>query len=103
LNTIIKDQMSSTSLARRISWKQAGLLFLIALALWLPRGFGLDRFVATDEVAWLWRSANFYYALGQRDPTAVKVNRSPGLVTMWVNTAAFLIEFPEYRGLVRGC
>jgi hypothetical protein len=82
--------------------RRALLLAVILLALWLPRGLELDRFVATDEVAWLWRSANFYYALGQRDFAATDLNRSPGVVTMWVDTIAYLVEFPQYRGLGQG-
>lgn len=82
--------------------RRAFLLAVILLALWLPRGLELDRFVATDEVAWLWRSANFYYALGQRDFAATDLNRSPGVVTMWVITLAYLVEFPQYRGLGQG-
>lgn len=81
---------------------RALLLAVVLLALWLPRGLDLDRFVATDEVAWLWRSANFYYALGQRDFAATDLNRSPGVVTMWVDTIAYLVEFPQYRGLGQG-
>jgi 4-amino-4-deoxy-L-arabinose transferase-like glycosyltransferase len=83
-------------------WCSILLLGLIALAIWLPRAFALDKFVATDEVAWLWRSANFYYSLGQRDFAATNFNRSPGVVTMWLETAAFLLEFPEYRGFGQG-
>jgi 4-amino-4-deoxy-L-arabinose transferase-like glycosyltransferase len=75
---------------------------IVASAIWLPRAFGLDRFVATDEVVWLWRSANFYYALGQRDFDATYTTTHPGVVTMWVETAAFLLKFPEYRGFGQG-
>ena len=78
------------------------LLGLVALAIWLPRAFALDRFTATDEVVWIWRSANFYYSLGQRDFAATYINASPGVVNMWVETIAFLLEFPEYRGFGQG-
>lgn len=81
---------------------EACILLIIGLAIWLPRGFGLDRFVTTDEVAWLWRSANFYYALGQRNFAATDLNRSPGVVTMWVDAAAYLVKFPAYRGFGQG-
>jgi hypothetical protein len=84
------------------TWGQVALLLLVALAIALPRLFALDRFVATDEVAWLVRSGNFYYALGQRDFAATDLNRSPGVVTMWVETVAFLLDFPTYRGLGQG-
>ena len=75
---------------------------MLGIVFWLPRGLRLDSFVATDEVAWLWRSANFYYLLGQRDFSATYLNKSPGVVTMWVGTAAFLKELPEYRGFGQG-
>lgn len=84
------------------SGKHLALLLLVAFTIWLPRWFDLDRFVATDEVAWLPRAANFYYALGQRDFAATNINSSPGVVTMWINTLAFLLEFPQYRGYGQG-
>ncbi|MBW8011847.1 MAG: phospholipid carrier-dependent glycosyltransferase [Chloroflexi bacterium] len=86
----------------KFTFRDFGLFLLFAIIFWLPRGFKLDQFVATDETAWLFRSANFYYALGQRDFAATNLNSSPGVVTMWVGTAAFLIEYPEYRGLGQG-
>ncbi|MFM8322510.1 MAG: hypothetical protein ACKOC5_16475 [Chloroflexota bacterium] len=82
--------------------KKALLLLCVGLAIWIPRAFGLNRYVLTDEVVWLWRSANFYYGLGQRDFTIASRNMSPGVVTMWANTAAFLVRFPEYRGYGQG-
>ena len=75
------------------------IVILLVLAIWLPRGFSLDKFVSTDEIPWLVRSANFYFALGRDDYKRTFQNGTPGVTTMWVNTAAFLIEHPEYRGL----
>jgi len=83
-------------------WTAILLFVILAALIWLPRGMSLDRFVTSDEVPWLWRSANFYYALGQRDFAATYLNRSPGVITMWVETAAMLLEFPEYRGFGQG-
>jgi hypothetical protein len=77
-------------------------ILLIALAVWLPRGLDLDRFVTTDETPWLMRSANFYYALGQRDFAKTDQGLNPGVTTMWVNSAAFLWIAPEYRGFGQG-
>jgi hypothetical protein len=82
--------------------KKSLLVLFLALAIWLPRGFSLERFVSTDEIAWLVRSANFYYALGQRDFEGTFQNGHPGVTTMWVNTIAFLIEHPEYRWVGQG-
>lgn len=94
--------MTTSPRSHRSPWFSIALLGIVALAIWLPRAFGLDRFVATDEVVWLWRSANFYYALGQRDFGATYITTHPGVITMWVETAAFLLDFPEYRGLGQG-
>lgn len=85
-----------------VHWRQIILLAVLVLLVWLPRGFGLDKFVATDEVAWLPRAANFYYDLSQRDFESSFRNPSPGLITLWVGTSAFLLEFPEYRGFGQG-
>jgi hypothetical protein len=68
----------------------------------LSRIFELDSFVATDEVAWFNRSANFYYALGQREFADTYRNVSVAVFTMWINTFAFLLKFPMYRGLGQG-
>ena len=94
--------MTTPSRSHRHLWLSIALLGIVALAIWLPRAFALDRFVATDEVVWLWRSANFYYALGQRDFGDTYLSTHPGVVTMWVETAAFMLDFPEYRGLGQG-
>ena len=94
--------MTTPSRSHRRLWLSIALLGIVALAIWLPRAFALDRFVATDEVVWLWRSANFYYALGQRDFGDTYISTHPGVVTMWVETAAFMLDFPEYRGLGQG-
>jgi hypothetical protein len=78
-----------------------GGFFLLALLL-LSLMVGIDRFVAVDEPKWLTRSANFYYALGQRDFERTIYEYHPGVTTMWIGTAAMLTYFPEYRGLGQG-
>jgi len=75
---------------------------LVLGALLLPRVFALDSFVATDEGAWFIRSANFYYALGQRELAETFRNGTVAVFTMWINTLAFLLKFPGYRGLGQG-
>jgi len=42
----------------RLPWRQFVLVLVVTLIVWLPRGFELDRYVATDEVAWLLRPAS---------------------------------------------
>lgn len=83
-------------------WAQIGLAILMALVIWLPRGFKLDQFVTTDEVAWLPRSANFYYALAHRDLAATRMNEAPGVTLMWAEMIAYLLVFPQYRGFGQG-
>lgn len=86
-------------------WRTFLLYCLLALAISLPRALEPDKFVTVDEPQWLWRSANFYHSLAQKefDQTSGAIgggkNLTPGVVTMWVETFAFLLEYPEYRGL----
>lgn len=70
----------------------------IMLSTTLPRLVSLDRYVTPDEHLWVARSANFYYALGQRDFAATYQKQHPGVTVMWAGTAAFLLQYPEYRG-----
>ncbi|MGB7054943.1 MAG: glycosyltransferase family 39 protein, partial [bacterium] len=70
---------------------------VILLAIVLPRIMALDRFVTPDENNWLFRSANFYFALGQRDFASTYQKEHPGVTTMWAGVAGFLVRYPEYR------
>lgn len=82
---------------------EIGLALVIVMAMLLPRVFELDKFVTTDETIWLMRSSNFYYALGQHDFENTRdMATSDGVVTMWVETAAYLVEYPQYRGYGQG-
>jgi hypothetical protein len=74
----------------------------VILALWLPRGLGLDQFVTPDEPLWLTRSANFYYALANGDLASTYQKEHPGVTVMWAGTASFLLRYPEYRDSQRG-
>jgi hypothetical protein len=73
------------------------VITLILLAIVLPRIMALDRFVTPDENNWLFRSANFYFALGQRDFASTYQKEHPGVTTMWAGVAGFLVRYPEYR------
>jgi len=84
--------------ARSWRWWDVLALIVIILAIWLPRGLALNRFVTPDEPLWLYRSANFYFALGQRDFASTFQKEHPGVTIMWAGTLGFLIRFPEYRG-----
>jgi len=78
-------------------WGNLLALALVVVATWLPRGLALDRFVTTDEVLWLTRSGNFYYALTQRDYKNTYQREHPGVTVMWAGTLGFLARYPQYR------
>jgi hypothetical protein len=73
-------------------------LSLLILTIWLPRAFKLDHFVTPDEPLWLYRSANFYYALTHHDLASTYQKEHPGVTIMWAGTAGFLARYPGYRG-----
>lgn len=102
VSSIGEQKTAKTRIVTNLPWRQIVLLLLLFFIIWLPRGFELDRYVATDEVVWLLRSANFYYALGQKDYAATYIKEHPGVVTMWAGTAAYILDFPEYRGFGQG-
>ena len=77
-------------------WQMLTAFALLTLALLVPRLFALDRFVAVDEVNWMHRSANFYSALVQGDFAGTLVNRTPGVITTWIESAAFRLKAPSY-------
>ena len=80
-------------------WTQALLLFLLALALLLPRSLELSRYVTVDEPLWLIRSANFYQALAAGDWPDTFQRGHPGVTVMWAGTIGFLLRFPDYARL----
>lgn len=82
--------------------KRILVLLGLLLILVVPRIIALDTFVVTDEPAWIYRSANFYYALGQRDFSQTFQKYHPGVPVMWIEAASFLINNPEYRGMGPG-
>ena len=75
----------------RQQYKRKTILMLIGLYLMLliTRVVALDQFAVTDETAWVYRSANFYYALGQRDFAATYQNGTPGVPVMWIGASLF--------------
>ena len=64
-------------------------LFLLLVALALPRGLALDRLVTPDEVTWLTASSNFYLALSHGDFAHTYQLEHPGVTTLWAGTAGF--------------
>jgi hypothetical protein len=83
----------------KMRWLQALLLFLLALALLLPRLLQLSRYVTVDEPLWLIRSANFYQALEAGDWKDTFQQGHPGVTIMWAGTIGFLLRFPDYARL----
>jgi hypothetical protein len=77
----------------------ASLLLILTLA---PRLSSLDSFVTLDEPFWLSVGANYYYALGQRELENTVYEYHPAVTTMSLITAAFLVDFPDYRGQGQG-
>jgi hypothetical protein len=75
-------------------------LFLLLLALLLPRALELSRYVTVDEPTWLIRSANFYQALAAGDWKDTFQREHPGVTIMWAGTFGFLLRFPDYARLV---
>jgi hypothetical protein len=86
----------------RKTWIGILIFAVVVLALWLPRGLALDRFVTPDEPKWLTRSANFFLALAQRDFASTFQKEHPGVTVMWAGTAGFLAKFPSYVTLGPG-
>lgn len=81
-------------------WFQLLFLFLLLLALLLPRSLELSRYVTVDEPTWLIRSANFYQALAAGDWKDTFQREHPGVTIMWAGTLGFLLRFPDYARLV---
>jgi len=83
-------------------WRKGLIVVGLFFAILLPRILDLDQYVTTDETLWLYRSANFYYALGQRELEHTYQDKHPGVTIMWAGTLGFLFNFPEYRGMGQG-
>jgi hypothetical protein len=77
-------------------------LLIVVISIWTPRVLSLERYVTPDEHLWLTRSANFYFALGQREFIYTYQRQHPGVTIMWAGTAGFLWRYPEYRGSGQG-
>jgi len=78
------------------------LAVLVVATMLLPRVFDLVKFTAADEPFWMAVSANFYYALTHREFENTVYEYHPAVTTMWIGTAAMLMYFPEYRGMMNG-
>lgn len=77
-------------------------LFLLILALAIPRLTALGRYVTIDEPFWLRNSANFYQALWTRNWKNTYQLEHPGVTITWAGTLGFLWEYPGYVRMVDG-
>lgn len=76
--------------------KQAKYLIILCFVFFaLIRLLTPDLFVMVDEPKWLERSANFYQAVYYQDFVATYQSEHPGVLTMWIGTAAYLWHYPE--------
>ncbi len=78
------------------------IVLLVIAAMIIPRVADLVTFTAADEPFWLVVGANYYYALTHREFENTVYEYHPAVTTMWIVTAAMLIYFPEYRGIMNG-
>jgi len=78
------------------------VITLVIISMLLPRVANLTQFTAADEPFWLVVGANYYYALTHGELENTVYEYHPAVTTMWIGTAAMLIYFPEYRGLMDG-
>lgn len=87
--------------SRRI-WCDVFTLAILFAAIWVPRVSVLNQFVTVDEYKWAIRSANFYFALGERDFANTYQREHPGVTTMWAGTTGLLWLFPGYGDVGTG-
>ncbi len=88
--------------AKHPRWLEWSFVLGLIIAVILPRQLDSGRFTTIDEGLWLYRSANFYYALGQREFEYTHQSEHPGVTTMWAGALGYLTEFSEYRGMGQG-
>lgn len=73
-----------------------GLILVLPLLLWLPRGLALDRFATPDEAAWVSRSGRFYHALVHGNFAQTFQHGHPGVTVMWAGMAGYLWRYPTF-------
>jgi len=87
---------------RPSKWLEWLLVLGLLLAIILPRGLDLSRYVTIDEGLWLYRSANYYYAIWQHEFEYTYQTEHPGVTTMMAGAVGYHLEFPMYKAMVKG-
>jgi hypothetical protein len=75
---------------------------MLISALLFPRLLHRADYMTIDENAWLLRSANYYYAVSNKEFSNTFQRTHPGVLTMWAGTIGFMLTFPEYKDLNPG-
>lgn len=83
-------------------WLEILFVLGLLLAIILPRGLDLSRYVTIDEGLWLYRSANYYYAVWQHEYQYTHQTEHPGVTTMMAGAVGYHFEFPMYKALAKG-
>jgi hypothetical protein len=65
INASLEESWRDKLDRRSAAWRYWLVLFVLAIAITIPRRLALNRPVTPDEHLWLARSANFYIALAQ--------------------------------------
>src|SRR4051812_8878126 len=91
-----QDTQASSRARQGIDWSTILAAVIVALAVWLPRAFELNRFATVDESRWLIRSANFYQALHSGHFADTYQQGHPGVIIMYAGLAGYLTQFPDY-------
>ena len=84
--------MLATLQERKRRWL---LVIILWIALVAPRLASIHAFATIDEHEWLVSSLNFTHALARRDLRATYRWEHPGVTTMWIGAAAYLLRCPE--------
>jgi hypothetical protein len=83
-------------------WLTLAAIAFLGLLIWLPRALALEHVVTADERKWLARSANFDYALAQRDLAATFQREHPGVTVMWAGALGIEQNYPTYASEAPG-
>jgi 4-amino-4-deoxy-L-arabinose transferase-like glycosyltransferase len=76
-----------------ISWPLVLAVLLIGGLAGLPRVFGLNDFITTDEAYhWIERTERFHLALSERNWADTRITGHPGVTLMWLGSLGLSLE-----------